>query len=197
MLDLKFIRENQDLVKQSLKDRNLGLNLDSLMALDASRREKLSELEALRSERNKANDEISRLLKEKQDALPRIASMKEISQRIDSLESQVRDIEAELDKQVLNIPNVPHASIPRGDASCNKIVRSWGERAQFDFKPLTHIEISQRLDIIDLNRAAKITGSNFILFKGWGARLERALINFMLDLHTKNTVTQRYFLPFW
>lgn len=196
MLDLKFIRENQDLVKQSLKDRNLGLNLDSLMALDASRREKLSELEALRSERNKANDEISRLLKEKQDALPRIASMKEISQRIDSLESQVRDIEAELDKQVLNIPNVPHASIPRGDASCNKIVRSWGERAQFDFKPLTHIEISQRLDIIDLNRAAKITGSNFILFKGWGARLERALINFMLDLHTKKHGYTEIFPPF-
>jgi seryl-tRNA synthetase len=196
MLDLKFIRENKDLVAQSLRERNHSIDLPALLDLDNSRRALLIELETLRTEKNKANDEISRLLKEKKDAKPRIDSMKQISVKASELEAGLKEIENKLDALVLSIPNIPHASLPRGDASCNKVVRTWGEAPHFDFKPLTHIELCQRLDIIDFGRAAKITGSNFILYKGWGARLERALINFMLDLHTKKHGYTEIFPPF-
>jgi len=196
MLDIKFIRENQDLVKQSVKNRALKLDIDGLIKIDDSRRKVLAELEELRNQRNKANDEIGVLLKEKKDAKPRISSMKEISGRINGLEVQLKEREAELNSLLLNIPNVTHPSIPVGDASQNRVVRSWGKERKFDFKPLTHIELCQNLDIIDFNRATKITGSNFILFKGWGARLERALINFMLDLHINKHGYTEVFPPF-
>lgn len=196
MLDIKFIRENIDLVKQSLKDRNLKLDLDGLTAIDDSRRQALSELEALRAERNKANDQISVLLKEKKDAKKKISSMKEISEKIGALEDKLKQLDAELGKTLLIIPNIAHSSIPRGDASNNKVVRSWGELPKLDFKPVTHIELAQALDIIDLPRATKITGSNFILYKGLGAKLERALINFMLDLHTSKHGYTEIFPPF-
>ena len=196
MLELKFIRENLDLVKESIKNRNLKIDLDSLIKLDDARRKVLSELEALRSQRNKANDELSLLLKAKKDAKVKISSMKEISTKIDGLEAQLKEAKGELDKILLNIPNVAHSSIPIGDASCNKIVRSWGEAPKFDFNPATHIELAGNLDIIDFGRAAKISGSNFVLYKGWGARLERALFNFMLDLHTKKHGYTEVFPPF-
>jgi len=184
MLDIKFIKENQDLVRQSIKNRALKIDIDSAIKIDDARRKALSEFEELASLRNKANDQIGILLKEKKDAKAKIASMKEISRRIGELEAQIKEQETELNKLLLNIPNVPHATLPVGDVSANKIVRSWGQARKFNFKPLNHIEICQNLDIVDFNRATKITGSNFILFKGWGAKLERALINFMLDLHT-------------
>lgn len=196
MLDLKFIRENLDLVKKSLQERNLKLDLNGLSKLDETRRKLLVEMEELRAKQNKANDEISALLKEKKDAKPKIASMKEISNKVGGLEEKLREVEAELNKQALTIPNIPHESIPRGDASKNKIVRSWGEAPKFDFKPLSHIEIAQNLDMIDIARATKITGSNWILYKGWGARLERAMINFMLDLHIKKHGYTEIFPPF-
>ncbi|MBU1727184.1 MAG: serine--tRNA ligase [Candidatus Omnitrophica bacterium] len=196
MLDIKFIRENLDVVKQSLIDRNLKIDLNVFIKLDESRRQELTELEGLRAKRNKANDEISVILKEKKDAKDKISSMKEISARISELEGSLKGIDEELGKIVLNIPNIPHPSIPRGDASCNKIVRSWGEPPKLDFKPVTHIELAEHLDIIDFPRATKITGSNFILFKGWGARLERALFNFMLDLHTREHGYTEIFPPF-
>jgi len=196
MLDIKFIRENLSLVKQAIKNRGLKLDLDAVIELDDSRRKALSELEDLRAEKNKANDEISALLKAKKDAKVKIASMKKTAERIDRLEDELKEINAELDKSLLVIPNIPHSSVPVGDASCKKTVRSWGELPKFDFKPVSHIELSQHLDIIDFGRAAKITGSNFILYKGWGARLERALINFMLDLHTKKHGYTEVFPPF-
>ena len=196
MLDLKLIRENQELVKKAIKDRNLKFDFDLLLRLDDSRRRTLSKLEELRAEKNKANDEITVLLKAKKDAKARISSMKSIAEKIDKLGEELKEFDNELGKILLTIPNIPHASLPRGDASCNKIVRSWGELPRFDFKPVTHIEISQHLDIIDFNRAAKITGSNFILYKGWGAKLERALINFMLDLHTRKHGYTEVFPPF-
>ncbi|RJP28018.1 MAG: serine--tRNA ligase [Candidatus Omnitrophota bacterium] len=196
MLDIKFIRENQELIKKSLKDRNLKIDLDKLLSVDESRRRALSEVEELRARKNKANDEITALLKAKKDAKPAIASMKKVADKIDSLESGLRESQAELDKLVLTIPNIPHDSIPRGDASNNKVVRTWGDKPPVDFKPLTHIELSSKFDIIDFPRATKITGSNFILYKGLGARLERALINFMLDLHTKKHGYTEIFPPF-
>ncbi len=196
MLDIKFIRENQELVKQSLSDRNLKLDLEAFIKIDESRRKTLIELEELRAKKNKANDEISALLKQKKDAKAIISSMKEISAQIDKFEAELKELDAQLDKTLLTIPNIPHSSIPRGDASNNKIVRSWGKLPEFKFKPATHIELAQNLDIIDFTRASKITGSNFILYKGWGAKLERALINFMLDLHTKKHGYTEVFPPF-
>ncbi len=185
MLDIKFIRENADLVKQSLKNRNLELDLDALIKIDDTRRNSLSKLEDLRAKRNKANDEISVLLKTKKDAKEKINSMKTISAQIGQLDDAVKAAELELNSILLTIPNIPHASIPVGDPTKNAIVRAWGKPREFSFKPQSHIDLAQGLDIIDFNRATKITGSNFILYKGWGAKLERSLINFMLDLHTK------------
>lgn len=196
MLDIKFIRENQDLVRQAIENRALKVDIDAVIKIDAARRKALSEFEELASCRNKANDEIGILLKEKKDAKSKISSMKEISKRIGELETQIKERGIELNKLLLNIPNLPHASLPIGDASQNKIVRGWGEQRKFNFKPLSHIELCQNLDIVDFNRAAKITGSNFILFKGWGAKLERALINFMLDLHTDKHGYTEIFPPF-
>ncbi len=196
MLDLKFIRENVDLVKKALADRNLKIDLDSFVQIIDQRKKVLLELEDLRSQKNKANDEISVILKEKKDAKVKIASMKEIAEKIDGLEARLKELEPQIDKIILTIPNIPHESLPIGDAAQNKVVRSWGECKKLDFKPLTHIELAQNLDIIDFNRAAKITGSNWVLYKGWGAKLERALINFMLDLHTKKHGYTEIFPPF-
>jgi seryl-tRNA synthetase len=196
MLDIKCIRENPEAVKQALRDRNSSFDLEPVLRLDESRRKILGELEELRSQQNKANDHISSLLKAKQDAKAQIAAMKIISQQIDGLEDGLKKTELELDKVLLTIPNIPHVSIPRGDAGNNKIVRTWGAQRQFDFKPVTHYEICQHLDIVDFPRATKITGSNFILYKGWGAKLERALINFMLDLHTSKHGYTEIFPPF-
>lgn len=196
MLDIKFIRENPGVVKKSLEERNLDLDLDGFMDLDESRRKILGELEELRAGKNKANEEISLLLREKKDAGGKIFSMKAIAVRIDALESELKEIQPQIDKAMLSIPNIPHPSIPRGDASQNKIVRYWGEKRRFDYEPRTHIELSRSLDIIDFNRGAKLSGSNFILYKGYGARLERALINFMLDLHTKKHGYTEVFPPF-
>ena len=196
MLDIKFIRENPDLVKESIKKRNLKFDLDGLIKLDDSRRQVLTQLEALRSEKNKANDEITALLKAKNDAKDKISSMKATAEKIDGLEEELREAEAGLDKLLLSIPNIVHSSVPVGDPTKKEIVRTWGAPKKFDFKPVTHVELAQNLDIIDFNRAAKITGSNFILYKGLGAKLERALINFMLDLHVKKHGYTEIFPPF-
>ncbi|MFH1191092.1 MAG: serine--tRNA ligase [Candidatus Omnitrophota bacterium] len=196
MLDIRFIRENQDLVRQAIKNRALKIDIDGAIKIDDARRAALSEFEELASLRNKANDQIGVLLKEKKDASAKILSMKEISRRIGELEARIKEQEAELNSLLLNIPNVPHATLPVGDVLANQIVRGWGKARVFNFKPLSHLEICQNLDIVDFNRATKITGSNFILFKGWGAKLERALINFMLDLHTNKHGYTEIFPPF-
>ncbi len=184
MLDMKFIRENLELVKQSLLNRNSKLNLDEIIELDNSRRKILAEVEDLRAQKNKANDEISRLLKEKQDPKEKIASMKSISERSNVLDEELRQAEEKLNTALLTVPNLSHSSVPVGAPDQAKIIRVCGVPKKLDFKALTHVEIAERLDIIDFPRSTKISGSNFILFKGWGAKLERALINFMLDLHT-------------
>ncbi|HLD41333.1 MAG TPA: serine--tRNA ligase [Candidatus Omnitrophota bacterium] len=195
MLDLKFIRENSDIVRLALKNRRSGLELDGLIELDDKRKKVLFELEGLRAEKNKANDEISKILKEKKDPKERIASMKDIAAKIDLLEAELREIEPRISRILLTVPNIPHSSIPVGDASVNKVVRTWGEPRKIA-NPRSHIELAEHLDIIDFNRAAKLTGSNFILYKGEGARLERALYNFMLDLHTSQHGYKEIFPPF-
>lgn len=196
MLDIKFIRENPEAVKKALRDRGLEFGLDKLVKLDESRRRILSELEGLRAEKNKANEEITALLKAKKDAKDKISSMKDTARRTGLLEEELKKADAELDNLLLTIPNIPHSSIPVGDASRRKIVRLWGTPVKFDFPAASHIELAQQLDIIDFGRAAKISGSNFVLYKGWGAKLERALINFMLDLHTRKHGYTEVFPPF-
>jgi seryl-tRNA synthetase len=185
MLDQKFIRENLDLVKTAIKNRGLKLDLTEFISLDKQRREVMLKLEELRKQKNVANDEITALLKDKKDPKKKITQMKSIAEEIDVLEKQEAGIDSQLKNILLNIPNVPHESLPVGDASANKIVRNWGDPKEFEFKPLSHIELCENLDILDLPRAAKITGSNFALFKGDGAKLQRALIDFMIDLHAK------------
>lgn len=183
MLDIKFIRENVEAVEKSLRDRNSKINLKEGLEMDAHRRKILVELEELRNQKNKANDEISVLLKEKKDPLEKITAMRAIASRVDGLEKDMKLVDAKLEGWLLTIPNMVNASVPVGDPSKARIERTWGEPRKPDFAPKTHIELAQYLDIIDFARATKISGSNFVIFKGWGARLERALINFMLDLH--------------
>ncbi len=186
MLDLNFIRENTEKVKAAIKNRNLKIDLDVLINLDAERRKVLQELDELRHERNIFSEEVGKLMAAKKDAKEKIALSKAVAEKIKQLETRFSEVEKGMNTLVLNIPNIPHESVPAGkDASFNKIIRSWGKVREFDFTPRTHLEIVEHLDIVDFPRSAKVTGSNFILFKGDGARLERSLINFMLDLHTK------------
>ncbi len=186
MLDLAFLRENQERVRQALKIRAPKLDFDGFLKLDTERRQLSQELDSLRAEKNKANEKISQLLKEKQDPKDTIGSMKSISQKIGEYESKVGEIESKVRDIQLIIPNIPHSSVKNGtDSTQNTEVSSWGTPKKLDFKPKEHTEIGQSLGILDMGRAAKISGSGFSLFSGIGAALERALINFMLDVHTR------------
>jgi len=184
MLDIKFIRENSDKVKTSIKNRGLKIKIDDLLSIDKKKREALVELDNLRMQKNQANDEITKMLKEKKDPKKKISQMKSIAEEIDTLEAKTKELDAKIKEQLLQIPNVCHESLPVGSAKENKIVRTWGEAKKFDFQPKDHMVLCEHLDIMDLPRAAKITGSNFVVFKGQGAKLQRALIDFMIDLHT-------------
>ena len=196
MFDIKLIRDDKEAVQKGLTAKKASADLDAVLKHDQKRRDLLAELEELRGQKNAANDEISRLIKEKKDPKKKIASMKAIALKIDEIEPKVKKVQGKLHEALISIPNLPHGSVPVGGVENNREVRSWGEAKQFDFKPKTHIEIAERLDIIDFKRAAKISGSNFILFKGAGARLERALYNFMLDVHTSEHGYLEVFPPF-
>ena len=186
MLDIKFIRENVDAVKKAIAGRGLKVDIDELLNLDAQRRKLLKEVEDLKHKKNTASNDIAKLMKERKNAKDTIEQVKAISQKIDKIDAKVEDIEQKLANLMLTIPNMLHNSVPIGpDSMSNKVVRTWGEAKELGFPALTHIELAEGLDIIDFPRATKITGSNFPLYKGLGAYLERALINFMLDLHTK------------
>lgn len=196
MLDLKFIRENSDRVRKALLDRQLSLDLDGLLKLDEERRLLLTRLDELRNKKNLANDEITKAIKEKQNPQEIIKRMKFIAEEIDGLGGELKEAEARLNTLLMAIPNIPHSSVPVGGPTAKQVVREWGRPKHFAFSPRTHMELAEHLDIIDLPRAAKITGSNFVLFKGLGAQLERALFNFMLDLHTSRHGYKEVFPPF-
>ncbi len=196
MLDIKFIRENTDLVKESIKNRGMTLDINELLRIDEEKREVLVEAEELKHKRNKANDEISLLMKQKKNPKELIDSMKVISQKIGNLDAKVEEISKKIDEIIYVVPNIPDKSIPIGGPQSNKVVRTWGEERTFDFKPRSHIELSELLGIISFGISSKITGSGFACFMGLGARLERALINFMLDLHTKKHGYKEIFPPF-
>ncbi len=184
MLDPKFIRENQAKVREALAKKKDAFDLDAFLLLDDRRRNLLHQLEELRAQQNKIDSEMKVLLKEKKDPKAKIEEAKHIKQQQVDLDQDYKKCDNEYKDLLLRIPNIPHESVPAGGESNNKVIKEWGDKKKFDFKPLTHIDLAAHLDIIDFKRPAKITGSNFILFKGQGARLERALINFMLDLHT-------------
>jgi seryl-tRNA synthetase len=195
MLDLRFIRENTDQVKESLAKRGAKFDLSEVLSLDEERRKILLQVDDLRRQKNEANDAITQFLKEKKDPKEKIASMKSVAAKIDEAEAALKVIEEKLGKLLLLIPNLVHESIPAGDATQNKVVRQWGEVRSFAFTPKPHTELCETLDIVDFSRGAKIAGSNFILYKKLGARLERALINFMLDLHASQHGYQETWPP--
>lgn len=196
MFDIKLIRDNPETVRKSLAAKGAKADLASLLGQDQTQRRLMAELERLRGQKNAANDEIGRLIRERKDPKEKIVSMKAVSSQIDALELQVRQVQSQINAVLIGIPNLPHESVPVGGVGQNKEVRRWGEPKQFDFKPETHIEIAERLGIIDFKRGAKIAGSHFILFKREGARLERALYNFMLDVHTRDHGYIEVFPPF-
>lgn len=197
MLDLKFIRENADVVKKAIKDRAMDLNIDELLTLDAKRREILKEAEALKHKKKVMSQKIGQKIAKKDDVSQDKSEISTISQKIKEFDSKVEGINNKLSTLLLLVPNIPHKSVPIGpDPGANKLVKEFGKAPKFKFEPRTHIELSNLLDIIDFKRASKITGSFFILYKGLGARLERALINFMLDLHTKKHGYKEVFPPF-
>ncbi|MCX7736520.1 MAG: serine--tRNA ligase [Candidatus Kapabacteria bacterium] len=185
MLDLKFIRENKELVSQNIINKNENVTIDNIIILDERRRAIIQEVEQLKNQRNIVTQEISRLKKEKLDAEEKIAAMKEVSDTIKSLDDELKDVQAKLESELLKIPNMLDSSVPVGkSAEENLVVRSWGNPSEKQTK--NHLEISKSLGILDFERATKVTGSGFAYYVGKGAALERALINFMLDYHINN-----------
>jgi seryl-tRNA synthetase len=186
MLDMKFIRENSDKVKQAIINKGEKADLDLLLSLDEKRRNLLSQADQLKHERNVVSENIARMKKEKKDAGSVIAEMRKVSQQIRALDDELRQLEEKINDLLLTIPNIPHESVPVGaDEDANVVTKTWGELPKFDFEPRPHWELGQILGILDLPRAAKVTGTGFLVLTGKGARLQRALINFMLDLHVK------------
>ena len=186
MLDLRLIRNNPDLVRRSIKRRGGDdAPLDALLAADERRRDLLAEVESLRAERNRASDEIAKVKRAGGEASDAIAEMRKVGDRIAELEGELREVDAEVARLGLELPNLVSDDTPEGTTEEeNVVVREWGEPRAFDFEPKPHWEIAVNLDIVDFERATNIAGANFEVFKGAGARLRRALINFMLDLHT-------------
>ena len=199
MLDIKLIREKPDFVRQRLATRGGGdeARVSEIAALDGQRRKLIAEGDTLKSERNKVSKEIGALKSKGQDAGAQMTAMKKVGERIAALDAETAGIDAKLQDILLMIPNLPHESVVAGkNAADNPEVRRWGEPPKFAFQPKPHWEIGERLGILDFARAAKISGSGFVLYKGAGARLERALINFLLDLHTAEHGFTEVFPPF-
>ncbi len=185
MLDIKFIRDNPELVKRTLSRKALELDVDRLLLLDRRHRELIGRGESLKHLRRAASREIGELKRSGGKVEEKLAEMKKVSEEVGSLDQKIRELSRELRELLIRVPNIPHDSVPVGpDESSNQVVREWGEKRKFDFSPRGHIEIAEHLGLIDFQRAARITGSNFVLYRGPGALLERALINFMLDIHT-------------
>ena len=187
MLEIKFVRQNLETVQKALAARGHSTNLNAFNKSDDERRAILQELEALRHQRNVVSDRIAEMKKAGENADTVVAQMREVSAKIKTLDKSLAEIQAKLGEMLLGIPNIPHASVPVGkDETENPVVKTVGEPPVFDFEPKAHWDIGTLLGILDFERAAKITGARFPLYYGAGARLERALINFMLDVHTQD-----------
>ena len=184
MLDLAFVRENLERLEEKLAQRGLAGGLETFRAVDQKRRRLLTEVEALKHRRNQASEEIGRLKKQGLDAEDRIREMRGLSDEIKRLDEEVRQLDEELRQILVNVPNMPHPSVPVGRSSeQNQEIRRWGEPRRFSFSPRPHWELGEELGILDLGRAAKIAGARFAVYWDLGAKLERALANFMLDVH--------------
>ncbi|GAB6441104.1 serine--tRNA ligase [Bacillus luti] len=186
MLDIKFLRTNFEEVKEKLQHRGEDLtDFGRFEELDTRRRELLVQTEELKSKRNEVSQQISVLKREKKDAEALILEMREVGEKVKDLDNELRTVEEDLERLMLSIPNIPHESAPVGETEDDNVVaRTWGEVKEFAFEPKPHWDLATDLGILDFERAGKVTGSRFVFYKGAGARLERALISFMLDLHT-------------
>jgi len=197
MLGTKFIRQNVALVEESLRKRGQAYDLRQFLDCDAKRRAILLEVEELKHQRNRVSEQIPQMNKEDQDPSELITEMREVSQRIKSLDEELSEHEETLHTILMELPNLPHPSVPTGkESEDNVIIRKVGEPRSSDFEPLPHWEIGEKLGILDFERAAKIAGARFALYVGLGARLERALINFMLDVQTKENGYLEVLPPF-
>ncbi|MDD4895955.1 MAG: serine--tRNA ligase [Atribacterota bacterium] len=198
MLDLKLIRSEPDKIKDALKKRGQDIsNIDFILELDDKRRKIIFTSSALKQERNEVSEEIARLKREKNDAQEKIIAMRDVSSKIKDMDTEVKSIDQEIQSILLEIPNIVDASIPVGpDEESSQEVRRWGKQRKLDFEPQAHWDLGEKLDILDFERGAKISAARFTVLKNRGARLERALINFMLDIHTKEHNYQEIFPPF-
>lgn len=191
MLDIKFIRDNPDLVKTGIKNKNEKADIDQLLQFDEQRREIIGKVESLKATRNQASAEIARLKKAGENADHAIASMRQVGKEIAELDERLREVEDGIQSILQWVPNMPHPSVPVGpDESANVVVREWGEVPRFDFEAKAHWEIGEALGILDLEASARVSGSGFYILKGHGSRLQRALINFMLDTHIADGFTE-------
>ncbi|MDW8309850.1 MAG: aminoacyl--tRNA ligase-related protein, partial [Verrucomicrobiales bacterium] len=190
MLDIKLIRERPDFVRQRLATRGAGDEqlIDAVLEADEQRRRALAEVESLKATRNRVSKEIGALLGQKKtaEAEARKQEVRVLGDRIGELDRRAAEAEARRNEALLRLPNLPHESVPVGaDAGGNVVVREYGSKPAFDFEPRSHVELCERLKLVDFARGTKLAGSGFVLFTHWGARLERALIQFMLELHTR------------
>jgi seryl-tRNA synthetase len=197
VFDIKLIRENPDKVKEGLRKKSADLSMvDDALNLDKKRREILGEVEKLKAENNKVSGEIAKMKKEGRDPSGVIADMKKVSDSIKAMDETLAVVDTELNSKLLLIPNLPHDSVPEGtDESSNRVFSEWGTKPSFAFQPKPHWEIAEYLGILDDKRAAKVTGARFVFYKGAGALLERALINFMLDVQTREHGYTEIFPP--
>lgn len=197
MLDIKYLRQNIDLVRQKMGMRGQATDFDRFIDLDAKRRDILQAVETLRNERNSVSKQVGELKKKKEDASALIEKMGDVSARIKEYDESLRITEEELNAFVMTVPNVQHESVPQGAGSeDNPVVRVWGEKPVFSFEPKQHFDLGENLNILDFARGAKITGARFTVYRAAGAALERAITNFMLDLHTEHHGYTEVFTPF-
>ena len=197
MLDIKLLRTDFDKVKAALAHRHEDFDLDQFQELDSKRRELLGEVEALKAKRNAVSKDIPKMKKEGLDTAPVMAEMKELADKIKELDAQTAEVEKNLNDWMLTIPNIPNPTVPEGDSDADNVeVRRWGEPTKFDFEPKAHWDLGADLGILDPETAAKITGARFTVYRDAGARLERAIVNFYLDLHTSQHGYTEVFPPF-
>ena len=187
MLDIRYIRENPEETKKRLETKNATIDIDKLLQLDIDKRKLLGETEELKAERNKATQMIAQLKREKQDATEPITKTREIGDKIAVLDGQIRELDVDIREIMMSIPNLPHGSVPVGKSEKENVtVKEVGEKRDFSFKVLDHIQLTEKLGIMDFKRASRMSGSGFPLYIGKGAQLERALINYMLEFHIKD-----------
>lgn len=197
MLDMKFVRENPELVMDAMRKRNANVNLDEFLELEKKRRELTLQVEALKSQRNAASQEIGKMKKDGENADAQMAEVRALGDKIAEDDKELKDIEARLKEILMTIPNMPAADTPVGSSDAdNPVVRTWREPAKFAFEPQAHWDIGEKLNILDVERAGKVSGARFTFYRGLGSRLERSVINFFLDIHTGENGYTEFFPPF-